>query len=235
MARENKGLKRDPWYTEGFSQGETGRRQIGGAHKRPQPPTAMAPKPPETDVLPHALSLASPIYGGPTITRYSLLYIRPHGDVTIATVWFEAYRRLFAVMGVDKWTPTRFAPTKAGARAHASRQIASVLQQNGAMNVGGYPRLSGEYQLQLHLYNHCDQRERAFTNRTASANYKKSAAHTNGALWSMFDKRSNATRNRLRNCYDLLYFLNVGPFGSKVVGNGDVWIAERSNFYLIHY
>ena len=37
--------------------------------------------------------------------------------VPIVAVWFDAYRRLFAVMGAHKLRPARFAPAKAGALA----------------------------------------------------------------------------------------------------------------------
>ena len=61
----------------------------------------------------------------------------------LRSVWFDAYRRLFAVMGGYKLRLARVAPAEAGALADlhdASRRsgrIASVLQQVGVVNVSG--------------------------------------------------------------------------------------------------
>ena len=99
----------------------------------------------------------APIHGGPTITRA----LPPCGARAITrgmsvgvlltfiflsqlrSVWFDAYRRLFAVMGGYKLRLARVAPAEAGALADlhdASRRsgrIASVLQQVGVVNVSG--------------------------------------------------------------------------------------------------
>ena len=50
--------------------------------------------------------------------------------------WREVCGLLCAFMGGYQLKPARFAPAEAGACAHATRRIASVLQQNDAVDVG---------------------------------------------------------------------------------------------------
>ena len=120
----------------------------------------------------------------------------------VVVVWFDANRFVMDVFGVYQLRPAGFAPAEAGARAHlhdASRrsgQIASVLGQVGAMDVGGCGRyINAQMQLQLVTAITVDNQSQCF------ASFCRSTLAIRRVACAFFDIRTATGRARNKSAY----------------------------------